>query len=306
MAINDAVAAYTGLQNAAASEYKDAWAAAPSAGVGQFGAAARGLSAVNGSTKPLQTTADQANSMQAAITSLGSFGGAGSSAPGLSTVMPPPIAPEVSTVMPTPGASAGINGLPTTQSAGSASTAPVANEIDTTSNYSGSTPYVSDVTDSGDVGRQAERPDRLDIDDTMSADEQYRRAWQNEANGYFGTPIGVSKDPGADTETADPVKPTETPSAPAAVASEYGISFSNDGARGGEVIATIFDKATGKAMHKVQGRDARNMNSLLGGAGVATPDQLKDIAGWDPATPGNATGPNEWRPTRQLSDGDFA
>lgn len=274
MATNDAVAAYTGQQNAAAAEYKDAWASAPSAGVGQFGSqgpfsnSAAGLSSTSGAdVSALKTAAAQA-------------------------VQPPAVL-----------SGANIDALPTTP-AGATSADPIKGAIETTSNFSSATPYVSDVTDAGDVGRQAVRPERLAIDETMTADEQYRRAWQNEANGYFGNNVATSaqpESPGAATTAPD----TPVASQPV-VASEYGLSFGNDGLSGDSVIATIYDKATGKAMHKVEGRDARNMRSLLGGAGVATPEQLKQITGWDPSTPGNATGPNEWRPSHQEIDGDFA
>lgn len=156
MAINDAVAAYTGQQSTAAAEYKDAWSAAPSAGVGQFGSqgpffnAAAGLSSAPGAdVSALKTAASQA-------------------------AQPPAVL-----------SGANIDALPTTP-AGATSTDQVKEAIETTGNFASEKPYVADVTDAGDVGRQETRPDRLAIDDTLSPDEQYRRAWQNEANGYYG------------------------------------------------------------------------------------------------------------------------
>ena len=183
MATNDAVAAYTGQQNAAAAEYKDAWASAPSAGVGQFGSqgpfsnSAAGLSSTSGAdVSALKTAAAQA-------------------------VQPPAVL-----------SGANIDALPTTP-AGATSADPIKEAIETTSNFSSSTPYVSDVTDAGDVGRQAERPERLPIDDTMSAEEQYRRAWQNEANGYYGNSVDKVAPPPAAPAPAP--APTPAPAAPA-------------------------------------------------------------------------------------------
>ena len=192
MAINDAVAAYTGLQNAAASEYKDAWAAAPSAGVGQFGGAGPfsgaqgGLSATTMQTKPMQSTAStmmQTKPLQLAGDDAASMGSA-------------------------------IDALPTTPVAPT-STSPIADSIATIGNFSADSPYVSDVTDAGSVGRQAGRPERMAIDDTMPADEQYRRAWQNEANGYYGNSVDKVAPPPAAPAPAPAPTPTPAPAAPA-------------------------------------------------------------------------------------------
>lgn len=185
MATNDAVAAYTGQQNAAAAEYKDAWASAPSAGVGQFGSqgpfasTAVGLSAVPGSdVGALTTAASQA-------------------------VQPLTAAAPVM-----------IDALPTTP-VGETSSDPIADVAATIGNYTAEKPYVSDVTDAGDVGRQEVRPERLAIDETMTADEQYRRAWQNEANGYYGNSVDKVAPPPAAPAPAPAPTPMPAPAAPA-------------------------------------------------------------------------------------------
>ena len=186
MAINDAVAAYAGQQSTAAAEYKDAWSAAPSAGVGQFGSrigrfgsrgpfsnAAAGLSSTPGSDVGALTTA------------------ASQAVQPLSTAAP---------VM--------IDALPTTP-VGATSSDPIPDVAATIGNYTAEKPYVSGVTEAGAVGRQEVRPERLVIDETMTADEQYRRAWQNEANGYYGNSV--------DRVAPPPAAPTPTPApAPAA------------------------------------------------------------------------------------------
>lgn len=252
MAINDAVAAYTGQQNAAAAEYKDAWAGAPSAGVGQFGSqgpfsgASAGLSSTPGAdVSALKTAAAQA-------------------------VQPPSVL-----------SGANIDALPTTPT-GATSADPIKEAIETTSNFSSKSPYVADVTDAGDVGRQEARPERLAIDDTMSQDEQYRRAWQNEANGYYGTEVAkVAVAPAVAPEASDS---TAAPTAPI----EYGVSYegqtdSSDGA------ATIYDKTTGQVVQRFNGM---NLHQRMGGVGSINSDQLKEYTGWSaPTTPAAPAAP---------------
>lgn len=266
MAINDAIARAASQQNVADSEYKSAWNSAPSAGLGQFGASVPGAaSAVPGGAKPLQTAVEQAG-QTAGLTmgnnkplamSPGAAGAMGQAAAGAT---------------PLTGGAAGstaFDALPTT-SAGATSSGPVKEAIETTSNFSGAAPYVSDVTALGDVGRQAERPERLPISDAMSADEQYRRAWQNEANGYFGNEAEVTAKP----EVVDNIKaPVEVkPAAPI----EYGVSYqgqtdSSDGE------ATVYDKATGKVVKQFPGMD---LHQRMGGVGAINSDQLKQFTGW--------------------------
>lgn len=184
MAINDAAAQYTGQANAAAAEYKNAWPDAPSAGVGQFGSApfanaAAGLSATAGSSLDPQRAAMQVMMQK----------------PSPAPLMNKPLE------MPTPGALTGAVDALAATPAGT----PVDPALPATSNFSRETPYVADVTDAGAVARQTARPDRLEIDSTLSPDEQYRRAWQNEANGYYGNQAAAVTQPEKPPTEAAPV-----------------------------------------------------------------------------------------------------
>ena len=249
---------FNAQQQSAADEFKNGWDTAPDAGVGQFTGpfanAGQGLSSV---------PADPASEL----------------------MQQQPIAP-----VPTDGSN--FDALPTTPT-GTTSTDPIAAALATSSNYSSASPYVSGVTEGGDVGRQADRPDRLAIDDTMSAEEQYRRAWQNEANDYYGSDV----DKVAVTPEAAPVAESVTAQAAAAPV-EYGISYqgptdSSDGE------ATVYDKATGRVIKQFPGT---SLYQRLSGIGSINSDQLKEYTGWsdDAATPAAQAKP------AAINNGEFA
>ena len=237
---------FNAQQQSAADEFKNGWDTAPDAGVGQFTGpfanAGQGLSSV---------PADPASEL----------------------MQQQPLAP-----VPTDGSN--FDALPTTPT-GTTSTDPIAAALATSSNYSSASPYVSGVTEGGDVGRQADRPDRLAIDDTMSAEEQYRRAWQNEANGYYGNEV-------AKVAVAPAAAPEVAPSAPVPVAPiEYGVSYegqtdASDGA------ATVYDKATGQVVRRF---DGMALHQAFGGAGSINSDDLKKYTGWSMPSAAN-TGAN--------------
>lgn len=249
MATNDAVAAYTGQQEAAAAEYKDGWANAPaSGGSGQFPSSVPFAGVPTGLTStPIQDAASalsgQANAVQAKQTGP-------------------------------------IDGLPTTPTvqAPPAPAIPAEPSKSTLSNFTTAAPYVQDVTDSGDVVRQAERPERLAIDDTMSPDEQYRRAWQNEANGFYNNDVEKVAAP-APADEAPAAAPAPAPAAPV----EYGISYNGqtDASDGG---ATVYDKATGRVIKEFPGMD---LHQRMGGVGTINSDQLKQYTGWSAPTTDN-------------------
>lgn len=231
MAINDAVSAYAAQTGASDQAYKDAWANTPTGGAGQFGGAGVFKNAFNGlsataaqnpastvmQTKPLNVTGNDAIVGGAGLTAGNSVAapGASSPLPGIASNLMKGFARAAKSATKNPGGGGKIDALPTTPTA-SASTDPIRAAIETTSNFSRENPYVADVTDAGDVGRQAARPDRLLIDDTMSADEQYRRAWQNESNGFYGnTPDVTDKPATATPEVAAPAAAAAATAAPA-------------------------------------------------------------------------------------------
>lgn len=208
MAINDAVAAYTGQQSAAAAEYKDAWSDAPSAGVGQFGSR-------------IGRFGSRAGQFGSRIGQFGSRGPFSNAAAGLSSTPGSDVgalttAASQAVQPPSTAAPVMIDALPTTP-VGATSSDPIPDVAATIGNYTAEKPYVSGVTDAGAVGRQEARPERLVIDETMTADEQYRRAWQNEANGYYGNDIDKVAPPPAAPAPAPAPTPTPAP-APAAPA----------------------------------------------------------------------------------------
>lgn len=177
MAINDAIKKFAGQQAAAASEYKNAWDSAPGAGVGQMSSPAPFKDAAGAPTF--------------------SIGGAAQPTP-----MPKPVGVDAGTSIPeqmqNKPLELGPSG-PITDALQSgpalAPAAPPQSPAGTTGNFTAEKPYVSSVSDAGDVMRQGDRPERLAIDDTMSTEEQYRRAWQNEANGYYGNEPAVTPKP---------------------------------------------------------------------------------------------------------------
>lgn len=253
MATNDAVAAYTGQQEAAAAEYKDGWANAPaSGGSGQFPSSVPFAGVPTGLTStPIQDAASalsgQANAVQAR--------------------------------------QAGpIDGLPTTPTvpASPAPAIPAEPNKSTLSNFTAAAPYVQDVTDSGDVVRQAERPERLAIDDTMSPDEQYRRAWQNEANGFYNNDVEKVAAPAPAADETPAAAPAPAPVAPV----EYGISY-NGQTDASDTVATIYDKATNKTVHQFAGGQGGELFTRLGGVGTVNSDQLKQYTGWSAPTTEN-------------------
>lgn len=250
MATNDAVAAYTGQLQAASNEYKNAWANAPAAGgAGQFPSTAPFKDAASGLTAtPLQNAAStiaQTKPMQA---------------------------------------TGPIDALPTTPT-GPTATTPIADDPSTVSNFTAEKPYVQDVTDSGEVGRQAVRPERLAIDDTMSQEEQYRRAWQNEANGYYGNEVARTAAPAPAPATAAAPAAAPAPAAPV----EYGISYQG-GTDASDLIATVYDKATGQTVQQFDAGKSGELYNRLGGVGSVNSDQLKQYAGWSAPSPTTGAG----------------
>ena len=270
MAINDAVSAYAAQTGAADQAYKDAWANTPTGGAGQFGGAgvfenaSKGLSATaaqNPASTVLQTKPLNVTGNDAVVGGAGLTAGNGVAAPG-----------------------GNLDALPTTPTA-SASTDPIKAAIETTSNFSRENPYVADVTDAGDVGRQAERPDRLAIDDTMSADEQYRRAWQNESNGFYGNTPDVTEKPAP--AAADPAAAEPESEGP-----DYRVDrFTMGDEIGGRT--QIVDKATNKIIHTFvddgSGAPAGLMEGLNDDGYSISARKLKELTGWE-------YDPNKWNP----------
>ena len=231
MAINDAISAYAAQTGASDQAYKDAWASTPTGGAGQFGGAGvfksafKGLSATAAQnpastvlqTKPLNVTGNDAIVGGAGLTTGDIVAAPGARSPlyGIATNLMKGFARAAKSATKNPSVGEQIDALPTTPT-GPVSTDPIAYTAATIGNFTAEKPYVSDVTDSGDVGRQAARPDRLLIDDTMSADEQYRRAWQNESNGFYGnTPDITDKPATAAPEVAAPAAAAAATAAPA-------------------------------------------------------------------------------------------
>lgn len=295
MAINDAASAYAAQTGAADQAYKDAWANTPTGGAGQFGGsgpfagASGGLSAVamqNPASTVLQTKPLNVTGNDAIVGGAGLTTGSGVATHG-----------------------SNLDALPTTPTA-SASTDPIKAAIETTSNFSRENPYVADVTDAGDVGRQAARPDRLLIDDTMSADEQYRRAWQNESNGFYGnTPDVTDKPATAAPEVAAPA---------AAEEDQYAVEFFTPG-DGGDGQTILRDKKTGEVVHTFVGGDdgflvgleSRNSDMNISAG------KVREITGWERkppaataapaqpangAIPDNANSPNAADAARQVQN----
>ena len=267
MAINDAISAYAAQTGASDQAYKDAWANTPTGGAGQFG----GAGVFENASKGLSATAAQNPASTVMQTKpLNVTGNAGLRAN---------MVAASNTAKPIAG---NLDALPTTPTA-SASTDPIKAAIETTSNFSRENPYVADVTDAGDVGRQAERPDRLAIDDTMSADEQYRRAWQNESNGFYGNTPDVTEKPVA----PDPVAPPEPK--PEGALYQVHRTTMGDGIGG---RTSIVDEKTGKTFHTFvddgSGGPEGLMEGLVGGNNISA-SRLKELTGWE-------YDPNKWNP----------
>ena len=300
MAINDAVSAYAAQTGAADQAYKDAWANTPTGGAGQFGGAgvfenaSKGLSATAAQnpastvlqTKPLNVTGNDAITGGAGLTAGNSVAAPGARSPlyGIATGLVGGFARAAKSATKNPSSGGKIDALPTTPTA-SASTDPIKAAIETTSNFSRENPYVADVTDAGDVGRQAERPDRLAIDDTMSADEQYRRAWQNESNGFYGNTPDVTEKPAP--AAADPAAAEPESEGP-----DYRVNrFTMGDEIGGQT--QIVDKATNKIIHTFgddgSGAPAGLMEGLNDDGYSISARKLKELTGWE-------YDPNKWNP----------
>lgn len=294
MAINDAVSAYAAQAGAADQAYKDAWANTPTGGAGQFGGAgvfenaSKGLSATaaqNPASTVLQTKPLNVTGNDAVVGGAGLTTGNSVAAPG-----------------------GNLDALPTTPTA-SASTDPIKAAIETTSNFSRESPYVSDVTDAGDVGRQAARPDRLLIDDTMSADEQYRRAWQNESNGFYGnTPDATGKAPSVEQPAGEVVD--------AGDGGDYYVEFVVAPGDDSRSWALLKDKKTGKVIDTLDESSSeykklapRRTTAIDRGFDIGT-QELHDSIGWHggasakPSTSAqqNASNPNAADAARQIQN----
>lgn len=187
MADSKMLQAFGGAQAAAANEYSDAWMnggsvagaanAAGGAGLGSFSAAPAHAASTLMQTKPLQVPP---------IKQAAGAASAAAGASGVGNLLKPAAAPLTSGMGALEG-KVGIDGLPTTGSTAAPAITPTGVPGSTTSNLTGDSPYAAAVTAAGDVSRSAERPEMLAIHDSMPEDEQYRRAWQNEANGYYNT-----------------------------------------------------------------------------------------------------------------------
>lgn len=287
MAINDAVSAYAAQTGAAGQAYKDAWANTPTGGAGQFGGAgvfenaSKGLSATaaqNPASTVLQTKPLNVTGNDAIVGGAGLTAGNSVSAPG-----------------------GNLDALPTTPTA-SASTDPIKAAIETTSNFSRENPYAADVTDAGDVGRQAARPDRLLIDDTMSADEQYRRAWQNESNGFYGnTPDITGKAPTVE-------QPAPSGAAEKTEDDYYDVEFVEPG-DGSNAWAVLTDRKTGAIVDRLDSK-SREYSKLAdrrtyrkdGNFSIGSSD-LIESAGWDKAAADARLAEDLMRPYGAVSGG---
>jgi len=271
MAEPSPIDAYAQSQGSQAKEYQDAWNQTPDGGVGQFSKpttgpfsdAGQGLTAASPPAPASTSVPKPPSPASTAVTSTTTGTPAPAPGPGGTTMANSPV---VDALPETPGSAIANLNAPSAIKTG-------------VSNLTKAAPYVGDVTDDGQVARQDARPERLAIDDTMSPDEQYRRQWTNESNGYYGTAIDKVAPPAAPA-AAPPSAPAEAPKPVM-----YGVSFQG-GTDASDGIAYITDPATGQVVKEVP---SDVLFSRLGGRGQIDADQLKEYTGWSaPAPPAQA------------------